>query len=101
MDAMRESWTDERLDDFRADVGHRFDRVDREIRDLRVEMKAGFEKIDKRFKEMEAKFDARFAKSDERFEKFDERFERMHRLIIAVGGSFIATLFVAIIANHL
>lgn len=28
MEAMRESWTDERLDDFRGDVNRRFDEVD-------------------------------------------------------------------------
>jgi hypothetical protein len=54
MQAMRESWTDERLDDFRAEVNRRFDSVDRrfekvewEIRELRTEMKAGFESIHK------------------------------------------------------
>lgn len=38
MDAMRESWTDERLDDFRSDVNRRFDAVDRR-----------FDRVDKRF----------------------------------------------------
>ena len=42
---MRESWTDERLDDFRAEVGRRFDRVERELHDLRVDTKAGFESM--------------------------------------------------------
>lgn len=28
---MRESWTDERLDDFRDDVNRRFDKVDRQL----------------------------------------------------------------------
>jgi hypothetical protein len=52
MHLMRESWTDARLDDFRADVGRRFDAVDKrfdkvegEIRDLRSEMKIGFESV--------------------------------------------------------
>jgi hypothetical protein len=52
MHVMRESWTDARLDDFRADVDRRFDQVNRrfdkvegEIRELRSEMKAGFESI--------------------------------------------------------
>jgi hypothetical protein len=31
MEAMRESWTDERLDDFRGEVGRRFDEVDKRI----------------------------------------------------------------------
>ncbi len=61
MHLMRESWTDARLDDFRADVDRRFKEVDRrfdqvdrrlddvegEIRELRIEMKSGFESIHK------------------------------------------------------
>jgi hypothetical protein len=61
MHVMRESWTDARLDDFRADVDRRFDAVDRrfdavdrrfdkvegEIRELRGEMKSGFESINR------------------------------------------------------
>jgi hypothetical protein len=31
METMRESWTDERLDDFRSDVNRRFDKVDHEL----------------------------------------------------------------------
>jgi len=59
MHLMRESWTDARLDDFRADVDRRFDEVYRrfdevdrrfdkvegDIRELRGEMKAGFESV--------------------------------------------------------
>ena len=59
MHLMRESWTDARLDDFRADVDRRFDEVYRrfdkvegeiaelrgEIKELRSEMKAGFESL--------------------------------------------------------
>jgi hypothetical protein len=54
MHLMRESWTDARLDDFRADVDRRFDQVDKrfdkvegEIRELRSEMKAGFELVNR------------------------------------------------------
>jgi hypothetical protein len=54
MHVMRESWTDARLDDFRAEVDRRFNEVDRrlesveaEIKDLRSEMKSGFEAINK------------------------------------------------------
>lgn len=54
MHVMRESWTDARLDDFRADVNRRFNDVDKrlgrvedEIRELRSEMKSGFESINR------------------------------------------------------
>ena len=42
---MRESWTDERLDDFRRDVDWRFDRVDADNRDLRAEMNSRFDSL--------------------------------------------------------
>ena len=52
---MRESWTDERLDDFAAHTDrrfdtleHRIDRVDTDIRELRGEMNARFERVDAR-----------------------------------------------------
>jgi len=52
MHLMRESWTDARLDDFRAEVNRRFDKVEGEIaelrgevKELRGEMKAGFESL--------------------------------------------------------
>jgi len=38
MHVMRESWTDARLDDFRADVDRRFDKVEGDISELRGEM---------------------------------------------------------------
>jgi hypothetical protein len=48
----REAWTDERLDDFRAQVDKRFDQVDQrfdrveaDIRELRSEMKSGFDSM--------------------------------------------------------
>jgi hypothetical protein len=38
----RESWTDERLDDFKESVNKRFDAVDQELRELRRMMFQGF-----------------------------------------------------------
>ncbi len=55
MEAMRESWTDERLDDFRAETARRFDEVDRridrvdaDIRELRGGMNTRLERVDAR-----------------------------------------------------
>ena len=42
---MRESWTDARLDDFRGEVGRRFDQVEAELRAQRLETKTGFESL--------------------------------------------------------
>ncbi len=40
MEAMRQSWTDDRLDDFRGEVNRRFDEVDRRFDDLSRQMDA-------------------------------------------------------------
>ena len=67
MHVMRESWTDERLDDLNSRVDRGFDRVDADIRALRSEMKDGFERV-------------------------DERFESLHRLLLQFCWLMIATL---------
>jgi len=76
---VRESWTDERLDDFAKnvnrhfdDVDKRFDRVDADIRDLRGEM--------------------------------NTRFDALQRTLLQIGGGMIAALvagFAALVATQL
>lgn len=66
---VRESWTDERLDDFRGDVNRRFDEVDTEFRDLRSEMNT-------------------------RFDRVDARFDSLQRTLLQIAGATIATLIV-------
>jgi len=46
MDAMRASWTDERLDDFRSDVNRRFDEVGERFDGLQRRMETGFGKCE-------------------------------------------------------
>lgn len=67
----RESWTDERLDDLRAETRREFIAV-------RTELQAGFDRVDKKLD----KIDERFEKIDERFEKVDERFESQTRMML-------------------
>ncbi len=40
MEAVREKWTDERLDDMNARMAEGFQRVDSDLRELRADMKA-------------------------------------------------------------
>jgi hypothetical protein len=55
MEAMRESWTDARLDDFRGETTRRFDSLERRVEN-------GFNRVDARIddltREMSARFDA-------------------------------------------
>src|SRR3954447_25083299 len=69
MEAMRESWTDERLDNFRGRVEERFDAVDRR-----------FDAVERRFDEVDRQFDEvdrRFGEVDERFDQVDARLGRV------------------------
>jgi hypothetical protein len=50
MEAVRKSWTDERLDDFRRDVGRRFDSFD-------ARMERGFSKCEVEFQRINARID--------------------------------------------
>ena len=43
MDAVREKWTDERLDDLNARVTEGFQRVDADLREMRADMNTRFE----------------------------------------------------------
>ena len=67
---MRETWTDERLDD------------------LNLKVDRGFELMERRFD----RIDDRFERVDEKFERVDEKFERLYRLIIQLGGGSLAAL---------
>jgi hypothetical protein len=99
MELMRESWTDERLDDFRGEVGHRFDGVEQR-----------FDAVDKRFDGIDQRLDRvetsiqlqreelggeiRDLRAETRagFERIEDRFVAHDRLMLQLGGVFIAAL---------
>lgn len=101
MEAMRQSWTDDRLDDFRAEtqrrfaqVDKRFDKVEGQIEDLGKRMDARFDamdaRLDARSDAMDARLDARFEGMEERF---DARFDALQRMMLWFCGAMIVTLF--------
>jgi flagellar capping protein FliD len=53
MEAMREKWTDERLDDLAKRMDRGFDRVDSDLRDMKAETSARFDRLDARFDSMQ------------------------------------------------
>jgi hypothetical protein len=63
MEAMRKSWTDERLDHFEGKVDRRFDEVDRR-----------FDTVDRRFTE-----------ADKRFDKFEVELRRINDRLDGMG----------------
>ena len=78
MEAVKESWTDDRLDDLNHRVG-----------ELGRRMDARFDQVDARFERVDARLDARF-------DRMDAKFDAMQRLMIQVGGGIIATLLASI-----
>jgi hypothetical protein len=73
MEAVREKWTDERLDDLNARMGEGFDRIDKDMREIRSELVA-----------MNQRFDGRFAAT--------------HRLIIQVGAGLFGTMVIGFLS---
>jgi hypothetical protein len=71
---MRESWTDERLDDFRDDVNRRFDKFEGEV-------------------------DKRFDKVDRELHRLNDRFDGLYRGLYQVGGGIIAALIGVIVTQ--
>lgn len=53
METMRESWTDARLDDFRAETARRFASVDERFDRLERRMDDGFNRVDDRLHAMQ------------------------------------------------
>ena len=70
MEAMRESWTDDRLDH------------------LNRRVEEGFARVDDRFDEMSKRFD----RMEDRYDQTNERIFATQRIMIVVGGGMIATL---------
>jgi hypothetical protein len=86
MEAMRESWTDERLDDFRVETARRFDSVDKRFENLERQMKAGFDQFER--------------KMESGFERVDGRIDALQRTLLQVGGGVIVALL-GLIATQL
>ncbi|HVY96716.1 MAG TPA: hypothetical protein VHA54_07130 [Solirubrobacterales bacterium] len=81
--AVREKWTDERLDDLNDRVSEGFNRIDGDLRALRSEMNARFESME---------------------DRFDARFDALHKLLLRAAGGAIAVLVttgVALVATQL
>jgi tetrahydromethanopterin S-methyltransferase subunit G len=95
MELMRESWTDERLDDLNERVDRRFDEVDQR-----------FDEVDRRFDEVDRRFDSvneRFGRLEgeirelrgdvkAEFALVHQRFDALHRTMVQFCGLMFATV---------
>jgi septation ring formation regulator EzrA len=97
MEAMRESWTDERLDYFRAETAQRFDAVDQrfDVVDKR------FDAVDRRFEAVDQRFDVveqRLDRIEVGLRDLNGRFDALNRTLLQTGGGIIATLIAGIVS---
>jgi predicted nucleic acid-binding Zn-ribbon protein len=96
MEAMRESWTDDRMDDLngKADVLHLEMRT--EFKAVRSEMKEEFAAVRGEMKEeflaVRGEMKAGFDKIDDRFERMDERLLQIYQAMLAFCGVAMAAL---------
>jgi|SRR5829696_6551509 len=118
MEAVREKWTDERLDDMNVRMGEGFDRLDKDLREVRSEIAgvrtevagvrsevngvrsevAGLRSdVTGMRKEMATRGEVAGVKS-ELLEEMNRRFEATHRLIIQVGGGLFGTLVIGFLS---
>jgi hypothetical protein len=94
MEAMREAWTDERLDDLNervGDLGRRmddgFNRVHEDLRSLRNEVGAVRKELDSKIDGLRIEIRGEIA--------------ALHRLMLQMGGGIIATIVATQIAGRL
>ena len=95
MEAMREKWTDERLDDLNRHVCDGFNRIDQDLRALRSEMRSEIGGLRSEMKaeigalrpDMQAEIGALRA-------EMNARFDSLQRTILQVGGGAIATFLI-------
>jgi hypothetical protein len=96
MEAMRQSWTDERLDDFRGETARHFEEVNRR-----------FEQVDKRFEQVDRRFDRLEDRMEEGFREvraesvalrreMGERFEALQRMMFRFSALMITALIAAL-----
>ncbi len=85
MEAMREAWTDERLDDLSDRMDRDFKRVDVRFDRFEREVERRFDKVDARFDKFEDKVDGRFA-------RLEQRFDSLQRMLLAGYITLIAGL---------
>lgn len=93
MELMRESWTDERMDDLNHRVDNGFGRVDADLRSLRSDTMSEFAAVRSEIKSEFAAVRSEMKAGFDRIEaKFDAKFDDMHRTMIQFAGLMVAAL---------
>jgi hypothetical protein len=107
MEAMREKWTDGRLDDMNERISEGFNRLDHELRDVRAEIRALRTDIGAEFGSVRSEIGSEFgsvrSENDSLRAEMNSRFDAMQRLILQVGAGMFGTMalgFIGIILSQ-
>jgi len=79
----RETWTDERIDDFKENVNQRFDQVDKRMDERFDHVDREFKRVDKRFDQVEKRMSEGFARIDGEIKEM--RQTMVHGFFVLVG----------------
>lgn len=103
MEAVRDVWTDERLDDLNHRVDSGFQEVGREFQAIRLEMRTEFAAVRGEIaglrSDMAAEFTAVRTEMATEFAAVRAEMGAMNRALIQVGAGFMATMFVGFAAT--
>ena len=91
------SWTDERLDNFAAETGRRFDSLEVRVDERFDTVDRRFEEVDRRFEGVDRRFDdvnRRLDNIDSRLERMEKRIDDLYRALLLFGGGALATFVV-------
>jgi len=97
MEAMRQSWTDERLDDFREETARRFG-------EARTETARRFDEVDRRLDKADADIRELRGAMTAGFSQMNARLDALNQTILKLGGGALVTFvvgFVGLIATQL
>ncbi|HWN72446.1 MAG TPA: hypothetical protein VNN15_01410 [Solirubrobacterales bacterium] len=86
----RETWTDERIDDFKENVNERFDGVEKRMDQRFDHVDREFQRVDKRFEQVDKRFDQVERKMSEGFAHVEGEIKEMrqtmnHGFFVLVG----------------
>jgi hypothetical protein len=103
MEAMRQSWSDDRLDDLSDRVEAGFVRVDERFARVEARMDEGFSRLDARIDataaELRQEMKSGFDRVDRRFERLEQRFDRLLLTLTVVALGLVGSLLVAGLAG--
>ena len=104
MEAMREAWTDERLDDLTERMEKDFRRVDERFDQVDRRFDKTEEQAERRFKEIDQRLERVEIRVEQGFGRMDTRFDSLHQGMFLVAGGLVSAFLVGavgVIINHL